>query len=122
MFASGGGEGMLTDTLAVTASTGIAAFQLGGSTVHSFAGVGLGQGTVASLLTKIRSNKKAYARWLALKHLIIDEGRSLRCLFLTSQVSMLDGDLFSKLDQVARSLRRSTQPFGGIQVRCPLFV
>ena len=31
-------------------------------------------------------------------------------------VSMIDGDLFDKLAQIARIIRRSTEPFGGIQV------
>lgn len=29
---------------------------------------------------------------------------------------MIDGDLFDKLAQIARILRKSTEPFGGIQV------
>lgn len=32
-------------------------------------------------------------------------------------VSMLDGDFLDKLEQVARSLRKNSKPFGGIQVR-----
>lgn len=31
-------------------------------------------------------------------------------------VSMMDGDLFDKLEQVARSLRKNEKPFGGMQV------
>jgi hypothetical protein len=29
---------------------------------------------------------------------------------------MMDGDLFDKLEQVARLLRKNTKPFGGMQV------
>jgi hypothetical protein len=29
---------------------------------------------------------------------------------------MIDADLFDKLEQIARQVRRNTKPFGGIQV------
>jgi ATP-dependent DNA helicase PIF1 len=32
-------------------------------------------------------------------------------------VSMIDGKLFEKLEEVARIIRENTQPFGGIQVQ-----
>jgi hypothetical protein len=34
-------------------------------------------------------------------------------------VSMMDGDLFDKLEQVARLLRKNERPFGGMQVCTP---
>lgn len=43
-------------------------------TIHSFAGIGIGEGTVNDLLSKIRKNKKAATRWARTKVLIIDEG------------------------------------------------
>ncbi|KAI9294578.1 hypothetical protein K502DRAFT_253241 [Neoconidiobolus thromboides FSU 785] len=99
----------LPNTLAVTASTGIAAFNIGGCTVHSFAGIGLGTGTVKELVKKIITNKKSIKRWLRLKYLIIDE------------ISMLNGELFDKLEQIACKIREEIvevrgKPFGGIQV------
>lgn len=33
-----------------------------------------------------------------------------------SVVSMVDGDLFDKLDRIGRSIRSSERPFGGIQI------
>ena len=51
------------DRVAVTASTGLAACNIGGVTLHSFAGIGLGKEDVDTLLKKIRRNQKAKHRW-----------------------------------------------------------
>ncbi|SOV03587.1 related to PIF1 - DNA helicase involved in mitochondrial DNA repair and telomere length control [Ustilago sp. UG-2017a] len=93
------------DSVAVTASTGIAACNIGGVTIHSFAGIGLGKEPTAQLVSKIRKNRKAAARWARTQVLIIDE------------VSMVDPALFDKLEEVARLIRKKPdKPFGGIQV------
>lgn len=65
------------DAVAVTASTGIAACNIGGVTLHSFGGVGLGIEDTNTLVSKIKKNKKASARWLRTKVLIVDESESL---------------------------------------------
>jgi len=62
------------DKVAVTAPTGIAACNIGGVTVHSFGGIGLGNGTVAQLVAKINKQHKAASRWRNTDVLIIDEG------------------------------------------------
>ncbi|KAH6915956.1 PIF1-like helicase-domain-containing protein [Coprinopsis sp. MPI-PUGE-AT-0042] len=64
------------DAVAMTASTGIAACNIGGVTIHSFAGVGLATESAEDLATKVRKNKKALTRWLRTKVLIIDEGQA----------------------------------------------
>lgn len=92
------------DRVAVTASTGLAACNVGGVTLHSFAGIGLGKEEVPELVKKIRRNQKAKHRWMRTKVLIIDE------------VSMVDGELFDKLEEIARLLRNNGRPFGGIQL------
>ncbi|KAG8714378.1 hypothetical protein FRC09_017698 [Ceratobasidium sp. 395] len=97
-------HGKTQDAVAVTASTGIAACNIGGQTLHSFSGIGIGEGTPESLATKIKRNKNAVSRWLRCKVLIIDE------------VSMLDGDLFDRLARVACIIKKNTRPFGGIQL------
>lgn len=92
------------DRVAVTASTGLAACNVGGVTLHSFAGIGLGKEDVPELVRKIKKNQKAKHRWMRTKVLIVDE------------VSMVDGELFDKLEAIARQLRNNGRPFGGIQL------
>ena len=93
------------DSVAVTASTGIAACNIGGITIHSFAGIGLGKEPSAQLVNKIRKNRKAAGRWARTQVLIIDE------------VSMVDPALLDKLEEVARLIRKKPdKPFGGIQL------
>lgn len=92
------------DRVAVTASTGLAACNVGGVTLHSFAGIGLGKEDVPELVRKIKKNQKAKHRWMRTKVLVLDE------------VSMVDGELFDKLESIARQIRNNARPFGGIQL------
>lgn len=66
--------GKATDAVAVTASTGIAACNIGGVTLHAFGGAGLALEPAEELVRRIKKNKKAVPRWLRTKVLIIDEG------------------------------------------------
>ena len=63
-----------SDAVAITAPTGIAACNVGGVTIHSFSGIGLGIGTASQLATKIKKQHKAVGRWRNTKILIVDEG------------------------------------------------
>ncbi|CCJ28805.1 unnamed protein product [Pneumocystis jirovecii] len=92
------------DRVAITASTGLAACNIGGVTLHSYAGIGLGRDSSEDLCKKIRRNKKCLSRWLRTKVLVIDE------------ISMVDAELFDKLENIARKLRNNENSFGGIQV------
>ncbi|MBW0483498.1 hypothetical protein O181_023213 [Austropuccinia psidii MF-1] len=92
------------DAVAVTASTGMAACCIGGTTIHSFGGIGLGVEPPDHLVNKVKKNSRAAARWIRTKVLVIDE------------ISMVDGGLFDKLAYIAQKIRKSTKPFGGIQV------
>ncbi len=90
----------------VTALTGCAALLLGNKakTLHSWAGIGLGKKDADSLIAYVRKSPYALKRWRAAKLLIIDE------------ISMMTPDLFQKLDAIGKSLRNSSQPWGGIQL------
>lgn len=88
----------------VTASTGIAAINVGGTTLHSYAGIGLGKEPAEVLIKNIRKGTKAKGRWWATRVLVIDE------------ISMVDGNLFDKLEQISRAIRGNNEPFGGIQL------
>lgn len=91
----------------VTASTGVAACNIGGTTLHSFGGIGLGTKSAQSLAYEItykRYKVDVKERWLSCQVLIIDE------------ISMIDGELFNKVEHIARLVRNSDQSFGGIQL------
>ncbi|PHH74520.1 hypothetical protein CDD82_4898 [Ophiocordyceps australis] len=92
------------ERVAVTASTGLAACNIGGITLHSFSGIGLGKEEALALVKKIKRNPKARNRWIKTKCLIIDE------------ISMVDGDLFDKLSYIGRVIRNNGRPWGGIQL------
>lgn len=89
----------------MTATTGVAALHIGGMTIHSFGGIGYGEGTAQDLLSKVRKSRRAAGRWKYANVLVVDE------------VSMLPPDVLEKLDYVARHIRkRPDQVFGGLQV------
>lgn len=92
------------DQVQVMAPTGMAAVELGGWTIHSFAGIGLGEGTPEEVCARASSNPKVRERW------------KRTCVIILDEISMVSADLFDKLDFIARRLRRSQLPFGGIQL------
>jgi len=90
----------------VTALTGCAAVLLNckAKTLHSWAGIGLGNGTIEQLVTKIKKNKFAKTLWKMTEILVVDE------------VSMLSLKLFNLLNEIGKVIRGNQKPFGGIQV------
>lgn len=98
--------------ISCTATTGIAAInlsipeiQIAGCTLHSWAGVGLGDKPPEKLLAMVSHDERARRRWRETDILIVDE------------VSMLGAEFLDKLDFVGRNIRREkTVPFGGLQV------
>lgn len=52
----------------------MAALNIHGKTLHSFAGVGLAKDPADTLLEKIRGNMGVHQRWKTTRTLIIDEG------------------------------------------------
>ena len=98
------------DGLSVTASTGIAAMNVGGTTLHGFTGIRRGEGTAEEIATKIAPKGRRNIQQCRL--LAIDE------------ISMVSGQLFEKLDKVFRTVRGEVSPqnrripFGGVQLLC----
>ncbi|KAL9650653.1 hypothetical protein ABK040_016370 [Willaertia magna] len=102
--------------VAITASTGISAVNIGGSTIHSMAGIRSKDNGGYDVKTAWRNEKT----WRSTDVLIIDE------------ISMIDGEYFDKLEEIATEIRCSQQialsrvskdilkqqlpPFGGIQL------
>jgi ATP-dependent DNA helicase PIF1 len=93
--------------VALTALTGCAALLVHprAKTLHSWAGVGLAKESASNLIKDIRKSRKSSMRWITTDVLIIDE------------ISMMTPELFEKLDEIGRAIRRiPTLPFGGIQL------
>ena len=76
--------------IALTSTTGTSALLMGGVTLHSYLGIGLGDGTANWLAGGIMRVKYLKKRWIDLDILVIDE------------ISMMNSELFDKLDQVGR--------------------
>lgn len=90
--------------LAVTASTGIAASHIGGTTIHSWSGLGILDQLSEADLKRLGANERLVKRYNAVDVLVIDE------------VSMLHGRRLDMVNELAKRLRDSDQPFGGLQV------
>lgn len=90
---------------AMTASTGIAATHLRGTTVHSWSGVGVHTDIDDEGFRKLAKNGPAIGRIRSAKVLVIDE------------ISMLDAAAFSLVERMCRHARGGgSLPFGGLQV------
>ncbi len=90
----------------VTALTGCAAILLNcrAKTLHSWSGIGLGNGTIDQLIRKVSGNSFAKDMWKKTDILVIDE------------VSMLSLKLFETLNAIGKAIRKNNRPFGGIQL------
>ncbi|MEP6615474.1 MAG: helix-turn-helix domain-containing protein [Ginsengibacter sp.] len=103
----------------ITAPTGVAAINAGGTTIHSFFQLPLGPfipvirnsfsgdpdvTTTHSLLSRLRFTHEKRKILKQLELLIIDEISMVRC------------DTLDAIDTILRHFRNSNQPFGGVQV------
>lgn len=91
-------------TVAVTASTGIAATHIGGTTIHSWSGLGIRDQVGPRDKQQLAGNAKLVKRYNATEILVIDE------------VSMLHGHRLDMINEVCKLLRKNSEPFGGLQV------
>lgn len=90
--------------IGVTSTTGVSALGIGGSTIHSYLGLGCGNFSLDHVYNSIMKNYKAKYNWLKTEILIIDE------------ISMLSSELFDKLNILGQAIRNSDKSFGGIQI------
>ena len=90
--------------VAVTASTGIAATHIGGMTIHAWSGIGARDQLSQYDLEAITTKEKIMRRVKKAQVLVIDE------------ISMLDGKIIDMVNIVCKSIRQSTEAFGGIQI------
>ncbi|OGF21575.1 hypothetical protein A2Y83_01285, partial [Candidatus Falkowbacteria bacterium RBG_13_39_14] len=90
--------------VAVTASTGLAATHLGGTTIHSWSGLGINEELDKKTLKKIVKKGKLRNRILKTAVLIIDE------------ISMLGAAQLDAVDMIVREIRQNDMAFGGMQI------
>lgn len=90
--------------IGITATTGCAAILIGGSTLHSFMGIGTAQEEPQHLVNNILSKKNILLKLYKLQILLIDE------------ISMMNAEMFTKVSNVLSIIRNNSKPFGGIQV------
>jgi len=91
-------------SVAVTASTGIAATHLNGSTIHSWSGIGIKNSINSIDLSKIARNSHKRDKIKNAKVLIIDE------------ISMLHSYRLDMINKVCKYIKGNLRPFGGLQV------
>jgi ATP-dependent DNA helicase PIF1 len=93
-------------SIQICALTGSAAVLIGckARTLHSWAGIGLGQDTVPNLVKKIHRNFYSKQAWKSTQILVVDE------------ISMMSKKLFNTLNTLGKILRKNSRPFGGIQL------
>ncbi|HPT40181.1 MAG TPA: PIF1 family DEAD/DEAH box helicase [Candidatus Paceibacterota bacterium] len=87
----------------ITASTGVAATQLNGRTIHSWSGIKIEKDFNEEVKRALKS-KKLQERVIHSSVLIIDE------------ISMFDAQRLDLVDRVLKTVRKSKNPFGGLQV------
>jgi len=88
--------------VSVTATTGLAATHLGGTTIHSWAGIGIHDHIPNGFVEHLSKGRVEIIEKTDV--LVIDE------------ISMLHDYRLDMVDEVCRLVRKSDQPFGGIQV------
>lgn len=93
-----------SNKISLTAPTGVAACNIRGLTIHSWAGIGQGSETIDQLIGIVARNAHACKRWRETEILVIDE------------ISMLSAELFDKLDIIGRRVRNNLAVFGGLQL------
>ena len=85
-------------------STGIAATNIGGRTIHSFFRFGLWQDLPDDYFSKLENNRKYTKQIRMAKTILIDE------------ISMTPSNIIVNIDKVLRYFKDSDKPFGGTQM------
>ena len=88
--------------VSVTATTGLAATHLGGTTIHSWSGIGVSDALANNFFERLSKTRREVISKTDV--LIIDE------------ISMLHDFRLDMVDQVLRHVRENDAPFGGVQV------
>lgn len=89
----------------ITASTGIASTHIGGTTIHSWSGIGIAKDIEDPKIKRmLRGRNFKWQEIREAKVLVIDE------------ISMLDSSRLLLVDRICREVKDPFRPFGGLQV------
>lgn len=91
-------------SVAITASTGIAATHLGGVTIHSWSGLGIKDYLTEYDIENLLEKEYLFNRHKKTKVLIIDE------------ISMLSANQLSMIEYICRAFKGNEKVFGGMQI------
>ncbi|KKR21404.1 MAG: Exonuclease V subunit alpha [Candidatus Moranbacteria bacterium GW2011_GWA2_39_41] len=91
-------------SVAITASTGIAATHMNGQTIHSWSGMGISETFTEADFKKLKSRNYHQKRFEKTQVLIIDE------------VSMLHAHQLDIINSICKKFKEPFLPFGGLQV------
>lgn len=96
----------LSSGLHITASTGIAAINVGGQTIHSWSGIGLGNLPIEQLIRNFSTAKFARLR------------RKIKTtnMLAIDEISMISAKTLDLLNELFQDIRKSKKAFGGMQV------
>lgn len=90
--------------ISITGSTGMAALNIQGTTIHSWSGMGIDSVWNDDLEARLTDNKNLNKRLKSVQILVIDE------------VSMLHSKQIELLNSILKYVRKSEKPFGGLQI------
>jgi len=96
-------KGLKYQVCSLTACSAIL-LQCKAKTIHSWAGIGIAQGEIETVVERVVKNKSKRRNWNKTNILIVDE------------VSMLSLKLFQILDNIARKIKFNNSPFGNMQI------
>ena len=97
---------LLKKKIQVCALTGCAAVLLGcgAKTIHSWSGIRLARGDPKQIIQTVLKNRNLIKTWKTTHILVVDE------------VSMMSQKIFDILNEIGKCVRKSSRPFGGIQL------
>lgn len=98
----------------LTATTGIAALNLGGETIHRFSGLGIAcrPFEAGKIIGRWNAVKNSSKKWDIDKWRVMDQVETI----VIDEVSMLRRDQFELLDIILSSIKENNMPFGGVQM------
>lgn len=103
-----------SNNAALTATTGIAAINIGGETIHRFLGLGISSRDfeAGKIIGKWMRMKKSSRPWDKDKWRTLEKTNTI----IIDEVSMLRRDQFELIDIVLSAIKDNPLPFGGVQM------